>query len=272
MPRGGAQGGFDMVAVQLRESTKRAAGWAISRAVPRYRFANCLFILAHMRCGSTALANILCSRPDVSGYGESHVRHDGRDALGRLALNQMRRGGWKPGARFLFDKVLHDRHDDAVPADFFDSRAIFVIRRPEEAIRSIVSLFQRLDRDEYTTLDEAADYYAMRLARLEQLWARYPQHRRVGITHDVLMGDPEGALRRISDRLNIAPVLENRYVSLAASRRGGGGDPFASGLHGQIEPGLARAPEYMAPLDLSPRRQAIVADRYERLRAAFLLG
>lgn len=261
-----------MVAVQLRETAKRAAGWTISRAMPRYRFANCLFILAHMRCGSTALANILCSRPDISGYGEAHIRYDGREALGRLAINQLRRGGWKPGARFLFDKVLHDRHDDAVPPEFFDSRAIFVIRRPEEAIRTIVTLFTRLGRDEYTTLEEAADYYAQRLAGLERLWLRYPKQRRIGLTHGVLMTDPEAALGRISDRLEIMPALENRYVSLAASRRGGGGDPLSSGLHARIVPNLGRGEEVAMPLDLSPPRLAAVNEGYDRLRALFALG
>ncbi|HUD90534.1 MAG TPA: sulfotransferase family protein, partial [Sphingobium sp.] len=105
----------------LRETGKRTAGWLLSRSAPGLDYRNCLFVLAHMRCGSTALSNILCSRPDVSGYGESHVRHDGQGALGRLAMNQMRRGGWKPQAPILFDKILHSRHDWATPHEFFDA-------------------------------------------------------------------------------------------------------------------------------------------------------
>lgn len=224
----------------LRESGKNTAGWLIRRSRPGYCYRHSLFILAHMRCGSTALSNILCSRPDVSGYGEAHIRYDGQSALGRLALNQMRRGGWKPQAGLLFDKILHSRYDGEAPPAFFEARAIFVVRRPAEAIRSIVNLYAKLGRDEYRTQEEAAAYYVERLTALEALWHRFPAPQRTGLTHEALLRDPDGALAAISSRIGIDPPLENRYVSLAASRRGGGGDPLQSGQHSRIEPALSR--------------------------------
>lgn len=221
----------------LRDTGKRSTGWLLSRTVPRYRYRNCVFILAHMRCGSTALSNVLCSRPDVSGYGEAHVSHDSTAAPGALALNQVRRGGWKPQAQCLFDKILHSRHDHAAPSEFFQARAIFLVRRPGHAIHSIVRLFADLGRTEYRTHEEAARYYVERVTALGALWDRFPRQRRIGFTHEALLGNPDQVLAAISRQLGFCPPLENHYVSLAASRRGGGGDPLQSGNHTRIQSG-----------------------------------
>lgn len=252
----------------LRDTGKRTAGWLVSRAVPQYRFENGIFILAHMRCGSTALSNILCSRPDISGYGEAHVRYEGRADLGQLALNQMRRGGWELQASHLFDKILHSRYDSAVPPEFFTARAIFLVRRPGDAILSIVRLFCRLGKDEYRTQDEAADYYIERLTALEALWHRFPAERRIGLTHEALVRDPERALAAISAGLELQPPLVNRYASLAASRRGGGGDPLKSGQFTRIERLRHELPAD-ALLDLAGSRAEECEELYLRLYRLF---
>ena len=248
------------------ESGKRSAGWVLAKTGSKYSYRNCIFLFAHMRCGSTALSNILCSRDEISGYGEAHISYDGQGALGRLALNQMRRGGWKPGPPFLFDKILHSRHDQAAPKDFAEARAIFMARRPAASIRSICRLYAGLRRDEYATHEQAAAYYIERLDALHTIWQRFPPHRRVGLTHASLMQDPDHALMRISKHLGFVPPLENRYTSSEASRTGGGGDPLTSGKHTKIETSLLRKTEEDDPLELgSPLLQA-ADERYERFR------
>ena len=104
---------------------KRLAATCLALA-PQGRFDRCLFLVGHMRCGSTALANVLCAHPSVSGYGETHVRYDRPSAPGALILNQLRRGRWRPRATHLFDKLLHDDLDATPPPAFFTARAIFV--------------------------------------------------------------------------------------------------------------------------------------------------
>lgn len=219
----------------MRNAVKSLAGQSMALINPQCRYDRSIFILAHMRCGSTALSNILCSRPDVSGYGEAHIRYDGQAALGRLVVNQALRGGWSPKATHLFDKLLHSRHDAAAPEAFFSARAIFVTRPPAAAIRSIRKLYASLDRSEYGTDVEAAQYYIERHHRLAALWDRFPADRRIGLTHADLMSDPEGTLARISGHLDLTPPLENRYDSPKASRKGGGGDPTTSGKYTSIK-------------------------------------
>jgi len=240
-----------MNGVTPRDRIKGVAGAGVARIAPQCDYRRAILVLAHMRCGSTALSNILCSRSDVSGYGEAHVRHDGTGALGRLLVNQALRRAWRPGARHLFDKVLHSRHDAEAPSDFFAARAIFVAREPRPTIRSIRALFDRIGRGEYATDTAAAEYYVSRLAALSAMWPRFAPDRRAGVTHAALVRAPEAELARISTDLDLTPPLENRYESPAASRRGGGGDPVTSGRHTRIERAPAVAAAHPDP-DVPP--------------------
>lgn len=254
----------------LRDTVKGLAGRGMAAVNPQCRFERTIFILAHMRCGSTALSNVLCSRPDVSGYGEAHVRYRSEESLGRLVVNQALRGGWKPRAAYLFDKLLHNRHDAEAPASFFRARAVFVLREPEASAISVRKLFQGSGKAEYQDDEAALGYYCDRVERLAQLWPRFPAERRIGITHVRMMADPEGALGALSQRFAFLPPLENRYASNPASRRGGGGDPTVSGTLTRIEPRATPASARPTPrLDVSPALLQRATDAYSRLYELF---
>lgn len=207
---------------------KQMLGGAVASVSPQCRYRDCIFIIGHMRCGSTALSNVLCSRPEVSGYGEAHVAYHDRSALGILALNQLRRGAWRAGASRLFDKILHSRYDTDPDPAFFDSRAIFVVRAPQPSILSIRTMFEAIGSDEYPDDATAAAYYRERLTDLMALWRRFPEDRRIGVTHERLTANPDRELARLSHFLGFARPLENRYSSKKASQRRGAGDPLVS--------------------------------------------
>jgi hypothetical protein len=248
-----------------REIVKSIAGNAVYAISPQCRFRDCIFIQAHMRCGSTALSNILCSRPEISGYGEPHIRFDAPDALGRLVVNQVLRGEWTARATHLFAKNLHSRYDRDAHPRFFNARAIFIARRPAPTIRSIRRLFAALGRDEYRTDREAAEYYVGRMRVLLDHWARFDEGRRVGLTFDALMADPDAALATISSGLGFDPPLENRYVSKPASRERGAGDPRDSGRFTRIEPrSTARDDGALDALDLTDSLRCAAAEAYAR--------
>jgi hypothetical protein len=258
--------------MSMRDLIKQGVGATVAHAAPQCRYDRAIFVLAHMRCGSTALSNILCSRPDISGYGEAHIRYDGRAALGRLVVNQALRKAWKPRARYLFDKILHNRHDDAAPQAFFEARAIFVLRPPGAAVRSIRTLYNQLGRDEYGTDTAATVYYIERVQAMACQWARFDPARRVGLTSAGLLSDPDTALARISDRLTLRPPLENRYDSNAQACKGGAGDPLVSGRYNRIEPSTAAsAPDLLDALEVpdAMRREAAAA---HAACAALILG
>lgn len=204
---------------------KQIAARGLSLA-PQCRFDRCLFLIGHMRCGSTALANILCSRAEISGYGESHVIYDVNAAPGSLALNQIGKRRWKARARYLFDKILHNNLDDAPPEAFFGARAIFISRDPDAAVPSLVNLFRSIGSSEYATPAEAATYYSERLRRMGALWAAFPPARRISIAHDDLVSAPDAELGRLGAFLHLSPGLSNSYSHPRRAFGPGAGDPI----------------------------------------------
>ena len=250
-----------------REWIKRGAGSVLALASPRLAYENAVFILAHMRCGSTALSNVLCSREEVSGYGETHTWYDGRGAVGRLAINLQLRGAlhWPP--QILFDKILHTHLHAQAPDAFFAARAVFMLREPEPTIRSIARLFAgKPNRQGWDTLAGAAAYYAERTRALAQVWDRFAPERRFALSHRRLLEDPEAALAALSGQLGFDPPLANSYASQKASRTGGGGDPVVSGQHSRIEPALLTAARPLDEMGLEEDLCRAVEDGYRQLR------
>ncbi|MGV3510874.1 MAG: sulfotransferase family protein [Novosphingobium sp.] len=218
----------------MKQFCKALAGAAVARILPSCRFETSLFLIGHMRCGSTALSAILCSRTDVSGYGEAHIAYTGKAALGILAINQVRRRAWSPSAPTLFDKILHSRYDVPASSDFFTSRALFMAREPGPAIRSIRHLFAKLGSDEYGTDALAAQYYEERLGAMLRLWPRFAADRRVACTYEALTADPDRILSGISTKLGFMPPLANQYALKSAAVGRGAGDPLSASRHSQI--------------------------------------
>ena len=250
--------------------SKRVLGNVVARLDSQCRYRDCIFVIGHMRCGSTALANVLCSRPEVSGYGEAHIAYRDQSALGVLALNQWRRGAWRRGARHLFDKILHSRYDIGVASAFFEARAIFVFRPPVESIRSIRALFDSIGSGEYATDADAAAYYTARMSDMLALWARFAPARRIGVSYDSLTADPDGELARLTPFLGFDPPLTNWYASNRASQARGAGDPTASHRFtrivakrgGSIQGGPAR------PLAIAPARFAAAEKAFHAFQSA----
>jgi hypothetical protein len=257
------------VTVRLRALAKTIAGTTVSALAPQCDFARAIFIIGHMRCGSTALSNVLVSRPEFSGYGEAHIAYEGQSALGVLLINQWRRRSWRPGAQYLFDKILHSRYDAAAGDAFFGARAIFLAREPDSAIRSIRTLFATLGSTEYGSDAAAADYYGERLSTMLGLWERFAPDRRLALSYAGVTADPEAALAAVSALAGINPPLTNRYEARAASVAPGAGDPLRSGRFQRIEP-ATRATSLAGtrpPLALAPERRQDLRSLFARFDA-----
>jgi hypothetical protein len=245
----------------LPELLKGAVGAVVAALVPQCRFDRGLFVIGHMRCGSTALSNILVTRPDISGYGEAHIAYRDRGALGILLLNQWRRGRWRPGAAALFDKILHDRYDAEACDGFFGARAIFVARAPAATLPSIRALFAAIGSNEYATDLACAEYYAARMATMRRLWDRFPGDRRVAMTYEALTAEPEAQLARVSAILRLTPPLANSYVANRAAAARGAGDPLAAPGRDRIVAARAEPARRLdLPADVTVRLATLYAD------------
>ncbi|MBL8527971.1 MAG: sulfotransferase [Burkholderiales bacterium] len=207
---------------------RRCLAGSVATVNPQCCYERAIFIIGHMRCGSTALSNVLCSRNDVSGYGESHIRHWQPGALGWLVLKQWRRRQWKPRARHLFDKILHSYFDVEAGPEFFRARAIFMVRSPTETIPSIRRLYESIGSNKYGSDHEAANYYAERLWTMLELWQRFAPERRAGVSHGALTANPDTELARIGGQLGLNPPLTNTYRRSRVAAEAGVGDPLSS--------------------------------------------
>lgn len=238
------------------------------RMIPPFSFKRSVFILGHMRSGSTALSHVICHSPLVSGYGETQVRYDSPKSPRSVLIKQIRRRAWQPGARYLFDKILSNHLDENVPPGFFDAHAIFVVREPHGTILSIREMYKVTNQEEYSTDVEAADYYEGRLERLAALWQQFPQDRKIGLTFARLTADPDAALRAISSLLDLRPPLINRYENRGRINPIGVGDPLSAHKFSAIVPSSRSTSIGGAPraLDLPGAR----IQRLERLHQAMV--
>jgi Sulfotransferase family len=243
---------------------KRAASVATAFINPQCKFDRALFVIAHMRCGSTALSHILCSHPEISGYGEAHIRYDGSSALGLLVLNQKRRKAHSIAARFLFDKILHSRYHPDIEPEFYRARAIFMIREPVDTIRSVRKLFRTIGSEEYSTDALVADYYEERMATLIECWERFSPDCRIGMSYDQLTANPDRNIARISEMLELRPPLTNKYAKPVHTMEHGAGDPLASHNFDKIVPAKQSSTlgDEAAQLDLSDVRLERLSSLY----------
>lgn len=218
----------------MDETLKAIAGGIAAAVNPQCDFNNCLFLLGHMRCGSTALSNVLCSRPDISGYGETHVRFGRKSSLGVLSLNQLKNRAWKPNARYIFDKILHNRYDeDAVP-DFYLAKAIFLVREPRASIVSIRELFREAATGEYDNDELSTQYYIKRINTMAAHWEKFPAANRFGLSYEQLVAETNATLNALTLFLGLDTPLENHYRPNEGKVRHGAGDPLYAGSHSSI--------------------------------------
>src|SRR5262245_15964451 len=110
-----------------------------------------IFILSHMRSGSTLLTHLLVSNPAICGYGETRTRYFSRRSLDILTgkvLYTLGNDLLATKKQYVLDKLLHDRFIGPAGAKVLsgnDVKIIFLLREP---IGTLNSLLQSLNQTE----------------------------------------------------------------------------------------------------------------------------
>jgi hypothetical protein len=125
-----------------------------------------LFLLGHMRAASSLLSHILCSNPEIIGYGETHTQYhselDLKNLFFKVYGNYYQLKNMTMSHKYIFDKVLHNNKiltDNLLKSD--QVYALFLVREPARTIASIIDL-----KEDWTE-EKALQYYLERLAKLE---------------------------------------------------------------------------------------------------------
>ena len=211
-------------------------------ALPRPR--RFVWILSHMRAGSSLLHHLLISHPSFLGCGERNAAYRMPRDLDRSAVDMYyrRRQLWTRSPGFV-DQINHTRFvpDRSV---LQDSRlqVIFLLRRPDHAIASMADV---LGRHYGMTGTQAAEYYLERVPALAaDAESLDDPERAFGLTYEDLIDNTAAALEDLSHFLGLAQPLTDHYRTFTFT--GKSGDPSPRIQAGRI---VASEPRRLPPLD-----------------------
>jgi hypothetical protein len=221
-----------------------------------------LFIVGHMRSGSSLLSHLLCSSDDVIGFGEAHQNYRRRSDLAKLMMCVRRYTGKNPlRYRYVLDKIVASHHEmsAAVLADR-RTRYVFLVREPLASVASIVAMHRQY-RDEtfHQLIAFATDHYAERMAQLVDLARTIDDPERcLLLTHHELLAETPAVFEALEKFLELSAPLREDYKILPTTGQPGIGDPSPNILRGKIDRSLPR--NYVA---MSPQLQVRMAQCYE---------
>lgn len=180
-----------------------------------------LFILSHMRSGSSLFAHILNSNPEIIGYGETHINYQSEADLKALQFKvywQLK--NLRMQHQYILDKILHDHK--ILNTDILRSPniyVIFLIREPSSTLPSILNIKQHWSEE------KALNYYCQRLETLVDYAKIIADSERCFLlTYDQLLNDSERIFLALKHFLKTATGFSEEYQVLETTGKRGIGD------------------------------------------------
>lgn len=172
-----------------------------------------LLLLGHMRSGSTLLLHLLMTNPEVSAVGERGAMYASKADFARLAVvTRMVRGLPFRRLRYVVDQVNHSRlTPNASLLQDPRVRVLFILRRPEVSIASILELYRTYYPESWSPA-RAVDYYVERLEALTKLGESLPSQT-IGalIRYEVLTESPAQTLEALRELLGLSCGFSQTY-------------------------------------------------------------
>lgn len=210
--------------ITLKQFIKTAVNYALLQTVGRREFSY-VFVLAHMRSGSTLLSHILSSHPDFTGAGEMNITYKTPADLPKLIAGtcQFLHTPFLRG-RYIVDQLNHDCYvtPEVIAAL---TRAVILIRKPEATLKSLIALFKH---DEA----EALAYYTSRLNTLAE-YGRLLGDRAMFIDYDDLVEHSDETLAALTDFFGVYTPFSADYTLKRTT--GVVGDPTDNIKSGRIQ-------------------------------------
>lgn len=194
-----------------------------------------VLVVSHMRSYSSLLCHILGSHGEISGHAEMMQSYSRPVDLLRLRYRVHRENNRQLEGRLILDKILHNRL--AISHKVLDHRRValvFLLRRPEDTIRSIINMGRTLSRVEwYFDQEKVLAYYRGRLERMAKL-ARSGKARRVFLESERILDDTSCVLSHLSRWLGLTSDLKEPYKIFESTGRPGRGDPSQRIREGRV--------------------------------------
>ncbi|TCS68993.1 hypothetical protein EDC61_1228 [Sulfuritortus calidifontis] len=195
-----------------------------------------IFLLSHMRAFTSLAGHILGSHPQINGYYEMHISYEDASALDRQLEVFLEDETFKPGSRYLFDKLLHNDyalHPERL--DLPEVKILVSLLEPEQTIKSIVDLFSQKPTPEPLAAPEAAaDYYVARIQALAE-FGRAASQPYFYFDAELFQRAPEALLPRLTHWLELDSPLSERYQIFSHTGKARKGDSSPRIHSGRID-------------------------------------
>jgi len=248
----------DTLTAWSEEQLLRAERW-IGRWVFAKPFLNqdrrMLFVLGHMRTGSTLLVHILTSNPQILGFGETHNVYSKYEDFGATTAMVCRRTRQTPDPQsIVLDKVLHQyQFPRETVLDHPSVRVIFMMRRPDHALSSMVQHNCSAD------FAQAYAHYMEQIEWIEETTRVLSPEQWTCLTYADLLQDTAAVFRRLERFLALDEPLKESYQTTRYTGVSGIGDPGTHIDTGHIKRNIDR--------DVDPRVQPFLDSAGSRFRA-----
>jgi hypothetical protein len=214
-----------------------------------------LLLLGHMRSGSTLLLHLLLTNRAVASLGERNAVYASPADFARLAV-ATRIARCAPFARLAYvaDQVNHTRlTPDGVLLAHPRVRVVFVLRRPQASLASLLELSRRFYGSSWSNA-QAVDYYIKRLEALMKNAENFPVSSGAAlIRYEDLTESPERILEALRQYLRLRSGFSTTYSAHSfTGERGDPGPNIAAGRILRTEP----APSDLSAADLSAAEHA----------------
>jgi len=222
-----------------------------------------LLIVGHMRAGSTLLVHLLCSHEEIAGAGELHIHYRRRHDFARAAWQVYRPLGLSAlHSSWVLDKVLHDYVDEPALLARCGGRLIVLVRRPQEALPSILDRGLELAPDPRGALE----YYKGRLATCRSLFRMHPDALRLSVTYEELVSATRPTLERLERFLRLPSPLRSTYDYLPTTGRRRLGDDSETIWEGRVVERRGRRYRSEVDDDLIAEAERAFQETLEELR------
>lgn len=188
-----------------------------------------IFILGHMRSGSSLLVHILNTNPDICGYGEAHnsYRTD-RDLNQLIYKNKLQLKPFKTNDKYILDKILHNNHE--ISEQILKNKNIYFIflyRHPQQSLSSMINLYRghRSIEEKKASLDYYLNYYTNRLNKLKEYASLInDKNRSLAFSYTELIEDTDCVFVKLKKFLSLESNFQENYQLLKTTGIKGIGD------------------------------------------------
>ena len=200
----------------IPKPVRRVLSWGAFRAMDlrdlrRKEPRKIVWILGHMRSGSTLLMHLLGSHAQILGAGERNLRYESAVDLRKLEIVTFaaRRKLWTD-YDYVVDQINHGRFvPEPSLLDHPRIYRIFLVREPGPTLASMVQVLGKIYG---LTVEQSAEYYRARLGELQNAACRAADPRRSFLVrYEDLLRDSPSTLAGLSSFLELDSPLGETY-------------------------------------------------------------